>query len=248
MMAALERNREQSVDLNPHSGLGMVAEQTAAFWFEHQRLPAGAGEGGRRSSQLLHAQLRAIERRVRRTLPGNRRQGEAARARGAASKGYFAVRAPAGAPVLSIEAPALRGSIRHPCRTRSRCGPQRCAFPSRSTAGLTPIVVEVPTSSLTFQAVPDGSNKYRADATVLVRFSNDSGDVIDKMSRHYELTGPMTELDGARTAKSSFTGSRGIARGHLHAWRLSSMTPSRRRRPFDFRRWRSRPLTSRVCG
>jgi hypothetical protein len=119
-------------------------------------------------------------------------------------RGYYAVRAPAGAPVLSYEAPALAWLDKTPVPNAFPVRAAAMRFPEPRHAGLTPVVVEVPTASLTFEPAPDDSKKYRADATVLVRFSNDNGDALEKMSQRYELTGPMSELERAKSGEVIF--------------------------------------------
>ena len=142
---------------------------------EHQRLQARPRARRQRPAQLLHAQLRAEQRGVRRALPRDPREGEPPRARGAAPQGLLTPCArPAGAPVLSYEAPALAWLDKTPVPNAFPVRATALRFPEPGHTGLTPVVVEVPTASLTFQPAPDDAKKYRSDATVLVRFSNDA--------------------------------------------------------------------------
>jgi VWFA-related protein len=204
MMAGLERN-ENNLRLDPHSGLSMLAIQTGGLLIantnDFKRGLARVDSDLRNYYMLSYVPSnpefdgRFREISVRVTRPGVTVQHR---------KGYFAVRAPAGAPVLSYEAPALARLDKTPVPNDFPVRAAALRFPEPQAPGLTPVVVEVPTSGLTFKPDPDDTKKYRADATVLVRFSNENGDALEKMSQRYELTGPMTELDRAKSGEVIF--------------------------------------------
>jgi VWFA-related protein len=204
MMAGLERN-ENNLRLDPHSGLGMLADQTGGLLVSNtndfKKGFARVDSDLRNYYMLSYVPSNAeFDGRFREILVKVKRSGLAVQHR----KGYYAVRAPAGAPVLSYEAPALGWLDKTPVPNAFPVRAAALRFPEPAKPGLTPVVVEVPTSSLTFQPAPDDSKKYRADATVLVRFSNEVGDVIDKMSQRYELTGPIAELERAKSGEVIF--------------------------------------------
>jgi VWFA-related protein len=204
MMAALERN-ENNLRLDPHSGLGMLADQTGGLIVSNTndfRRGLARVDSDLRNYYMLSyvpsnpefdGRFREIHVKVSR--PGVTVQHR---------KGYFAVRAPAGVPVLTYEAPALALLDKTPVPNAFpvRAGAMR--FPEPDHPGLTPVVVEVPTANLTFEPAPDDPKKYRSDTTVLVRFTNDDGDVLEKMSQRYELTGPLADLERAKSGEVIF--------------------------------------------
>jgi len=204
MMAGLERN-ENNLRLDPHSGLGMLADQTGGLLVantnDFRRGLARVDSDLRNYYMLSYVPSNPeFDGTFREILVKVNRPNLMVQHR----KGYFAVRAPAGSPVLSYEAPALALLDKTPVPNAFPVRAGALRFPEPQHPGLTPVVVEVPTSSLTFAAAPDDSKKYRSDATVLVRFSNEAGDVLDKMSQRYELTGPMTDIDRAKTGEVIF--------------------------------------------
>jgi hypothetical protein len=115
----------------------------------------------------------------------------------AARKGYFAVRDPGGAPVNEWEAPALGALEQKPVGNAFPVRAGALLFPERGRPGLVPVVVELKTAPLTFQAAPDGKN-YTSDFTVLVRFLDDRNMVVRKVSQHYEVRGPLAEIERAK--------------------------------------------------
>ena len=121
----------------------------------------------------------------------------------AARKGYYAVRGAGPMPVMTFEAPALALLESTPV---PNAFPVRVAaphFPERDRPGLTPVLVSVPASSLTFRPSEDGAS-YRAEFTVLVRFRGGNDEVVDKVSQNYVLTGLMERLESAKQGNVLF--------------------------------------------
>jgi VWFA-related protein len=204
MMAGLERN-ENNLRLDPHSGLGMLANQTGGLLVSNTndfRRGLARVDSDLRNYYMLSyvPSNNEFDGRFREIAVHVTRPGLVVQHR----KGYFAVRAPAGAPVLSYEAPALAWLDKTPVPNAFPVRAAALRFPEPGHTGLTPVVVEVPTSSLTFQPAPDDSKKYRSDTTVLVRFSGENGEVVDKMSQRYELTGPIADLERAKAGEVIF--------------------------------------------
>ena len=124
----------------------------------------------------------------------------------AARKGYFAVRDPGGAPVNSWEAPALGALEQQPVGNAFPVRAAALLFPERGRPGLIPVVVDLKTAPLTFAAEPDGKN-YSSDFTVLVRFidqQDQAKPVVRKVSQHYEIRGPIDQIEGARRGEVVF--------------------------------------------
>ena len=121
----------------------------------------------------------------------------------AARKGYYAVRAAGPMPVMSFEAPALALLESTPVPNAFPIRAAALKFPERGRPGLTPVLVSVPASALTFRTSED-STSYRAEFTVVVRFRNATREIVDKMSQNYVLNGPMDRLDAVKLGNVLF--------------------------------------------
>ena len=93
---------------------------------------------------------------LRRQVPHDRRQGEAiGRPRAARARATSRSTPPAGAPVLELRSAGARGAGAHAgARTRSRSRALPLRFPEPRRPGLSPVLVTVPTSGITF--LPSG--------------------------------------------------------------------------------------------
>lgn len=202
MMAALERN-EDLLRMNPHSGLGQLAEETGGFLIANTNDLRGGFERietDMRNYYLLtyvpkndsfDGRFREIEVKVRR--PG---------VTVSARKGYFAVRESA-VPVRDFEAPALVKLEQVPVPNAFPVRAAAFRFPEPKRPNLMSVVVQLPTSAVTFAPADDGKT-YHTDFTVLVRFRDASEQVIDKMAQHYEITGPIDGIESAKTGQVIF--------------------------------------------
>jgi hypothetical protein len=100
-------------------------------------------------------------------------------------------------PIMSFEAPALALLESTPVPNAFPVRASALKFPEPGRLGLTPVLVSVPASGLTFRPSEDGAS-YRGDFTVVVRFKNATNEVIDKMSQNYVLSGPIERLEGVK--------------------------------------------------
>lgn len=197
MMAELERN-EDSLRYDPHSGLGQLSENTGGLLIANTndfRPGLARVDSDLRNYYMLSyvpsndefdGKYRTIGVRVNR--PGVVVQHR---------KGYLAVRVPPGDPVLTYEAPALAMLEVTPVPNAFPVRAAALRFPEPDRTGLTPVVVEVPTAGITFQPGDDGAT-YTTDFTVLVRFTDVRGEVVNKASQQYELQGPVGQMEAAR--------------------------------------------------
>jgi VWFA-related protein len=197
MMAALERN-EALLRADPHSGLGMLADQTGGFLIANTNdLRAGFSriDTDLRNHYVLTyvPKNTRFDGRFREVDVKVRRPDVRVRAR----KGYFAVRIPPGAPVLAHEISALAALEQTPVPNAFPARAIALRFPEASRPGLAPIVVTVPTAGLTFQPTKD-KKEYTSDFVVLVRLKDESGQVREKMSQRYQLEGPIEQIDRAK--------------------------------------------------
>lgn len=203
MSAALERN-ENNLRLDPHSGLGQLSDQTGGLLVantnDFSRALARVDSDLQNYYMLSYVPSNPeFDGRYRNIAVRVNRAGTTIQHR----KGYFAVHAPAGEPVLTYEAPALAALDRSPVPNAFPVRAAALRFPEAARPGLTPIIVELPTSGITFQQGQDPAS-YTSDVTVLVRFRDTEGQIIEKHSQRYELQGPMDQLDRAKLGEVIF--------------------------------------------
>jgi VWFA-related protein len=201
MSRNLERN-EDLLRLNPHSGLGRLANETGGFLIHDTN---DAGSAFRRieedmrfyyllayspSNESYDGRYRTISVKVSR--PGLQVQTR---------QGYFAVRAVESAPLRSYEAPAL---ARLDAATPSHAFPLETvalSFPSAKRPGLVPVLVRVPGSAVTYELDKQdksGKKMHLADLTVVVRVKDAAGREVDRLSQHYPLSAAADKLEAAR--------------------------------------------------
>jgi VWFA-related protein len=199
---ALEKN-EDVLRQDPHSGLGTLAESTGGMIFDNTnnlREAFDRVETDLRNYYLLgytprtegyDGRFRTIDVKV--TRPG---------VTVAARKGYYAVRDP-GSSMAPWEAPALGELERKPVPNAFPVRTAALLFPERDRPGLVPVIVDLRTAALTFQPVGDGKT-YSSDFTILVRFLDAQNQVVRKVSQHYEVSGPIAEIESAKRGEVLF--------------------------------------------
>ena len=119
-------------------------------------------------------------------------------------KGYYAVEAVGQLPVLDYEAPAIAAArnarpLSNPFSFRAAA----MSFPAPNRPGLTLLLGEAPMSAFNFAPAAD-KKTYSADFSVVALIKDRSGQVIQKLSRHYPLSGPIEQLDAARKGELLF--------------------------------------------
>lgn len=120
-----------------------------------------------------------------------------------ARKGYRALRTAPTLPVLDFEAPAIAALDAGKLPSAFPFTNTVLNFPEPGRQGLSPLLVRVQTSALTFdQDATKGV--YNGQATVVVRFRTASGEVVDKVSQQYQLSGRLHELEAARRGEILF--------------------------------------------
>jgi VWFA-related protein len=120
-----------------------------------------------------------------------------------ARKGYRAVRAPTGVPVMEYEAPALALLDASPLPNAFASQASAFAFPESDRPGLTPVVVRVTTDNLAFE-IDEKKSTYSAQAAVVVRVRDAGGQIVQKLSQQYVLTGDAKDVDGAKKGEILF--------------------------------------------
>jgi VWFA-related protein len=203
LMKGLERN-EDLLRLNPHSGLGALADQTGGFLI-HDTNDLSAGLRRIDEDMRVHYVLTYVPKnqeydgRFRQISVKLSRQNLDIQTR----KGYYAVDNSIATPVLNYEAPALAalGSARNSKQFSLRIG--GLTFPEPDRLGLAPILVEAPASAFTY--TPDGEKKtYSSDFSILVLVRNESKQVVQKLSQHYPLSGPLDKIEAAKKGEILF--------------------------------------------
>jgi len=95
------------------------------------------------------------------------------------------------------EVPALAALEQKPVGNAFPVRAAAMLFPDRGRPGLIPVIVELQTAPLTFQAASDGKT-YTSDFTVLVRFVDHQNQVVRKLSQHYDIRGPLDQMERAK--------------------------------------------------
>jgi VWFA-related protein len=197
-------NNEYVLRSDPHTGFGELAQGTGGLVFDNtNNLRQGFDRvesdqrnyyvvGYTPTNNAFDGRFRTIQVKVNR--PG---------VTVAARKGYFAVRDAGGLPVNSWEAPALGAVERKPVPNAFPIRAAAMLFPERDRPGLVPVVVDFATAPLTFQPAADGKT-YTSDFAVLVRFLDQHNRVARKVSQHYEVNGPIANLERAKRGEVVF--------------------------------------------
>ena len=203
MMRQLERN-EDLLRLNPHSGLGQLADETGGFLIRDTN---DLSTGLRHIDEDMRAHYVLTYVPKNENYDGRFRQISVKLSRPnldiQTRKGYLAINTVIASPVLDYEAPALAslGTAR-----TSNPFPLRAvglSFPESKRIGLVPLLAEVSASAFTF--VADKEKKtYNTDFSIVALVKNESQQVIRKLSQHYLLSGPIEKLEAARQSEILF--------------------------------------------
>jgi len=195
---ALERN-EDLLRLDPRSGLGQLADETGGFLIHDTNdLKAGLRriDDDMRAYYVLtyipkndvyNGQFRHIAVKL------NRQNLEAQ-----TRKGYYAVESVGQLPMLDYEAPAIaasRNARPNPNPSSLRAGALH--FPATGRPGLAVILGETPISAFTLSPASD-KKTYNADFSIIALVRDQSGQIVQKLSQHYPLSGPVEKLEAAK--------------------------------------------------
>jgi VWFA-related protein len=215
MTKGLERN-EDLLKLDPHSGLGQLADQTGGFLINNTNDLKGRmsriGEELSTYYLLSYApkdptadgQFRRIDVRVKR--PGVTVQNR---------KGYFAISSVFGSPVLEYETAALAiaSSGRAPKDLMIRSSAM--SFPETTRLGLVAAVAEIPMKAIAFRT-EETTKTFSADFSVVVTFKTPVNNVVKKLSHHYLMTGPLANLAALQKVDVLFYGEEELEPGRYH--------------------------------
>ncbi|HYJ45878.1 MAG TPA: VWA domain-containing protein, partial [Pyrinomonadaceae bacterium] len=201
---ALEKN-EDLLRLDPRSGLGVLANETGGFLIHDTN---DLGSGLRRINDDMHGYYMITYVPKNSDYNGRFRQINIKLSHSnlevQTRKGYYAVEAAGQFPVLDYEAPVLAAA--RDARSSSNPFPFRggaLSFPAMNRSGLALILAEVSLSSFTFAQSSD-KKSYNADFSIVALVKDQSGQVIQKLSQHYPLSGPVANLEAARKGEVLF--------------------------------------------
>ncbi|HEV7892226.1 MAG TPA: VWA domain-containing protein [Pyrinomonadaceae bacterium] len=203
MMKGLERN-EDLLRLNPESGLGQLADQTGGFLISDTNDLKGRLQ---KVDEDLHTYYALSYTPKNQNNDGSYRKLEVKLKRPGLSvqsrKGYFAINGAYASPVLSYEVPALAalGGAGRPDSFPFRAA--AFSFPETGRAGLAPVVVEAPLSDFSLQA-DDVKKTYSTDFSIVVLVKNESGQVVEKLSNQYRLSGPVEKMEEVKRGRVLF--------------------------------------------
>ena len=203
MTEALERN-EDNLRADPHSGLGTLADQTGGFLMANSNsLRAGFDtiDTDMRNYYVLTyvPKNTRFDGKFREITVKVKRSGTQVRYR----KGYFALRTTSGTPTLNYEAPAIAILEQSPPPNAFPVRALALRFPEEQRPNLVPVLVSVPIGGMNFRESAD-KKSIGSDFSVLVRFRDDTGNVVDKVSQHYQISAPIEQADRAKNGEALF--------------------------------------------
>jgi hypothetical protein len=220
-MRSLERN-EDLLRFDPRSGLGMLSDQTGGFLIHDTNDLTG---GLRRIDDDMNAyyfltyipQNKEYDGRFRRISVKVTRPNVEIQSR----QGYYAVEATGGLPMLDYEVPAIAAA-----RNWKNSGTQNIlhssalSYPSPGQNGLTLILAEAQLASFKFS--PSSDNKtYNTDFSIVALVRDESEQIVQKLSQHYALNGPIQNLESAKKGDVLFYREAQLRPGKYHVQLIS---------------------------
>ena len=205
MLRALEAN-EDALMLNPHRGLGDLAEQTGGMLIKNSN---DLSPGLRRVDDDIHAHY---ELSYVPAKPGN--DGRFRRVSVRVGKpnvdiqsreGYYALGVRFDAPVLDYEAPVIAAMTGGMPDKSILLRQAALSFPEPRRPGLVPVLVEAAEGAFT-HVVDDAKKTYTTDFSIVVLIKDSSQEIVRKLSRHYQLSGSLDTMEAARRGQVLYYG------------------------------------------
>jgi VWFA-related protein len=202
-LRGLERN-EDLLRFDPRSGLGALSDQTGGFLIHDTNDLAGAV---RRIDDDMNGyyfltyvpQNKEYDGRFRRITVKVGRSNVEVQSR----QGYYAVESAGELPMLDYEAPAIAAARNAKSGSKDNVllgG--ALAYPSGKD-GLTLFLAEAPIAA--FKFFPSTDNKtYNTDFSIVALARDETGRIVQKLSHHYTLSGPIQDLENARKGNLLF--------------------------------------------
>lgn len=213
MMKDLERN-EELMRSDPDGALSDLAKETGGVLIANTNEP---GPRLRQVTQDLHSYYLLTYTPKNTTYDGRFRQITLKVNRAGVDvqtrRGYYAIDASYGTPVLSYEAPALAVLSGRPQPNSFNTQVAAFSFPESDRLGLVPVVVEIPAGSVAF-TVDKNTRSYRTDFSVVVLIKDATQRVVRKLSNQYILTGSIDQLESVKHVKVIFYRQANLDPGH----------------------------------
>jgi len=202
-MKSLERN-EELLRFDPRSGLGQLADQTGGFLIHDTN---DLANGVRRINDDMHGYYMISYVPKNEDYNGKFRQISLKLTRPSLEvqtrKGYYAVESVGQLPVLDYEAPAIAAArSADPNSKTSRFIGSALSFPAPNRPGLSLILAEAPLAAFSFSS--NDNKTYNANFSFVALIRNDANQIVQKVSQHYPLTGPLENLDAAKKGEVLF--------------------------------------------
>jgi VWFA-related protein len=203
-MKALERN-EELLRFDPRSGLGSLADQTGGFLIHDSN---DLSNGLRRINDDMHGYYLVTYVPKNEDYNGKFRQISVKLNRPSLEvqtrKGYYAVESVGQLPVLDYEAPAIAAARNaSSSATPFPFSSSALSFPASNRPGLSLILAEAPLAAFSFAPSSDNKN-YSADFSVVALIRDQGDQVVQKLSKHYPMSGPFDQLDEAKKGQVLF--------------------------------------------
>jgi VWFA-related protein len=204
---SLNRGFERSEDMlrhDPHASLGRIAGETGGFLVADTN---DASAGFKRIQEEMRfyyllsysptntdydGRFRSVSVKVLR--PDLRIHSR---------KGYLALPPDTSVPVRGYEAPAIAELDRHPQPHDFPLHAVALSFPEARRPGRVPVMVRVPTGSLTW-VLDEEQGLFQADVSVVARLRSPDGLEVDRLSREYPLSAKVDQIDAARAGNILF--------------------------------------------
>ena len=197
-MKSLERN-EELLRFDPRSGLGSLADQTGGFLIHDTN---DLATGLRRINDDMHGYYMITYVPKNEDYNGRFRQISVKlnhpNLEVQTRKGYYAVESVGQFPVLDYEAPAIAAAR----NANAKSNPflfmgSAISFPAPNRPGLSLILAEAPLSAFGFSPSSD-KKTYSTSFSIVALVRDQANQVVQKLSQHYPLSGPLDQLDTAK--------------------------------------------------
>ena len=220
-LRGMERN-EDLLRFDPRSGLGMLSDQTGGFLIHDTN---DLASGMRRIDDDVSGyyfltyvpQNKEYDGRFRRINVKVARSNVDVQSR----QGYYAVESAGQLPVLDYEVPAIAASRNGKYNpTQNILHSSALSYPSPGQSGLTLILAEAQLSAFKFS--PSSDNKtYSTDFSIVALVRDESEQIVQKLSQHYALNGPMQDLESAKKGNVLFYREAQLRAGKYHVQLIS---------------------------
>src|ERR1700752_182937 len=203
-MRSLERN-EDLLRFDPRSGLGMLSDQTGGFLIHDTN---DLASGLRRIDDDLSGyyfltyipQNKDYDGRFRRISVKVARSNVDVQSR----QGYYAVESAGQLPLLDYEVPAIAAARNWKSGSKQNIlHSSALSYPLPGQSGLTLILGEAQLAAFKFSPSSDNKN-YSTDFSIVALVRDESEQIVQKLSQHYALNGPIQDLESAKKGNVLF--------------------------------------------